>query len=180
MRLFLIIITVAFSFVNKDNRNTKSVNTPASAHTVGESFGGGVIFYIDNSGQHGLIAASSDQKKAKWYNGNFILTNASGILVGTGQENTIAIITAQGAGSYAASECHELELNGYKDWFLPSKDELNLMFRQKTKIGGFSSPYYWSSTENSALYAWAQNFNNGFQDYGNKNSAPSVRAVRAF
>ena len=180
MKLFLIILTVVFSYIPKENRITKFINPAAGAHTIGEHYGGGVVFYVDNTGLHGLIAATSDQKKAKWYNGNYILTNASGTAIGTGQTNTTAIVTVQGTGTYAAIECDQLELEGFSDWFLPSKDELNLMFKQKYKIGGFSNPYYWSSSENSPLYAWAQNFNNGFQDYGNKNSAPSVRAVRAF
>lgn len=180
MKILLTIIIVAFSLINKENKNTELTSPQSGSHTIGESFGGGIIFYIDNTGKHGLIAAPSDQKKAKWYNGAFVLTSASGTAIGTGQENTMAIITVQGPGSYAAMEAHKLELNGHNDWFLPSKDELNLMYQLRNKIGGFNNPFYWSSTENSPLYAWAQNFKDGHQDYGNKNSAPSFRAIRAF
>jgi len=181
MKIFLISnLIIVFFFFQKENRNLSITSPQATTHKVGEHFGGGIVFYVDATGQHGLIAAPSDQKKFKWYNGSFIVTNATGTAIGTGQANTKTIIAAQGPGTYAASECDKLELNGFDDWFLPSKDELNLMRSKKMMIGGFESPGYWSSTEYSSLYAWGQNFNNGFQNYGNKNSLPSVRAIRAF
>jgi len=158
----------------------ESLNQDEGSHQIGERFGGGVIFYIDSTGQHGLIAAKSDQKKATWYNGDYLVTNAIGTALGTGKENTATIIAAQGIGNYAANICDQLELNGFSDWFLPSKDELNLLRTNKTAVGGFANPFYWCSTEYSSHYAWAQNFNNGFQNYGNKNSSPSIRAIRAF
>jgi hypothetical protein len=100
--------------------------------------------------------------------------------LGTGQSNTFAIVKAQGNGEYAASICVQMDLNGFDDWFLPSKEELALLRAQRFVVGNFSNPFYWSSTEYNSHYAWAQNFNNGFQDYGNKNSAPAIRAIRAF
>ncbi|MES2591288.1 MAG: DUF1566 domain-containing protein [Bacteroidota bacterium] len=177
MRLLFLIIVVAVSSAFYTDSNIKK---RSEVHTIGEHYGGGVVFYIDSTGQHGLIAATADQKKSKWYNGFFIETKATGVAVGTGQANTTAIVKAQGAGSYAASVCDELELNGFSDWFLPSKGELALLRTKKAIVGGFSNPFYWSSSENGSHYAWAQNFNNGLQDYGNKNSAPAVRAIRAF
>jgi hypothetical protein len=182
MKSVLAIITVSlFSvFYNVSETSQFNLSSQNSKHTIGEQFGGGVIFYVDNSGQHGLIAAPSDQKKTKWYNGNFVTTNATDASIGAGQENTATIVMAQGNGDYAASICDKLELNGFKDWFLPSKDELNLLREKKAIVGGFDGTFYWCSTEYNSHYAWAQNFNNGFQNYGNKNSAPSVRAIRAF
>ena len=180
MKISLMLIAVAFFFVNDDKGALKLSGTQTEKHKIGERFGGGVVFYVDNTGEHGLIAATADQKKATWYNGNYIVANATGAAVGTGQANTTAIVTAQGAGNYAASVCDQLELNGFSDWFLPSKAELSLLRTQKTAVGGFANPFYWSSTEYNSHYAWAQNFNNGRQDYGNKNSTPSIRAIRAF
>lgn len=180
MKIYLILTVIVLSAFGDRNTNIPVKTSQATIHKIGERYGGGVVFYVDSTGNHGLIAATADQKKVKWYNGNYVVTNATGAAVGTGQANTRTIVSAQGAGSYAASVCDQLELNGYSDWFLPSKEELNLLRSQKTAVGGFANPFYWSSTEYSSHYAWAQNFNNGRQDYGNKNSTPSIRAVRAF
>jgi hypothetical protein len=181
MKIFLISSLMVGSFFTINfKKNFRFLPPQAESHKIGEHFGGGVVFYVDKTGEHGLIAATTDQKKAKWYNGNYIVTNAKGDAVGTGQANTTAIVTSQGVGTYAASECDQLELNGFSDWFLPSKGELNLLRIQKAAVGGLDNPFYWTSTEYSSHYAWAQNFSNGRQDYGNKNSTPSIRAIRAF
>ena len=65
-------------------------------------------------------------------------------------------------------------------WGLPTKDELNVLYQNKDKIGGFASSTYWSSTENDYNFAWFQYFYNGFQNYGNKNGTYYVRAIRVF
>ena len=65
-------------------------------------------------------------------------------------------------------------------WRLPTKDELNLLYENKEKIGGFASSYYWSSTEDNATGAFIFYFGNG-DTYGSlKTITYSVRAVRAF
>jgi hypothetical protein len=76
----------------------------------------------------------------------------------------------------AVKECTDLG-NG---WRLPTKSELNLMYLNKDKIGGFASSVYWSSTEGNSNHAWGQPFSYGTQgDYGKKNGM-NVRAVRTF
>jgi len=65
-------------------------------------------------------------------------------------------------------------------WRLPTKDELNLLYENKEKIGGFANFYYWSSTEDGSNNAWRQDFNNGYQIPNYKNFTLYVRAVRAF
>ena len=65
-------------------------------------------------------------------------------------------------------------------WRLPTKDELNVLYENKDKIGGFAGSKYWSSTEHDNDYAWAQNFIKGGQYSKYKNNDSSVRAVRAF
>lgn len=170
---------------------------------IGENFEGGIIFYIDNTGQHGLIAAPSDQGVYGYYQWGCTLTmvsGADGSVVGSGNQNTIDIVNDCPETNTAAYICANLELNGYSDWFLPSKDELNLMYLNlKTKnLGKFKSTspifteydaYYWSSTEESVLpgaeselsTAWNQNFKTGEQTNGfSKNNGGWVRAIRAF
>lgn len=165
----------------------------ATALAIGQTYQGGIIFYIDGTGQHGLIAAPTDQTTPNigiyWYNGSFTITDAIGTAIGTGQANTTNIISNQGAGNYAAKLCDDLAIDTYSDWYLPSKDELNLMYQNigkglqttLTNIGGFSDYGYWSSSEYDTNTVWTQYFHNGFQGPSGKSGAPFyVRAIRSF
>ena len=139
-----------------------------------------------------MIAAVQDQSSGiQWHNGSYIATGATGTAVGTGSANTDDIITEQGGTetSYAAGLASAYTGGGYADWFLPSKDELNEMYTNKATINTtatsnsgseFSTNSYWSSTEVNYGIAWFQYFYDGSQNYGNKNNAFFVRAVRAF
>lgn len=155
---------------------------------IGEFYQGGVVFYLDGSGG-GLICAVSDQTSAEWGCSGTEITGADGSAIGTGAQNTIDIIAGCSTVGIAADICANLSLNGYDDWFLPSKDELNEMYKNKSTInttaganGGssFTSAYYWSSTEGGSYSAWTQNFSNGNQSIINKSNTAYVRAVRAF
>ena len=154
---------------------------------IGDSYQGGIIFYIDDTGEHGLIAAKENQGTGgiQWLDdySDYVETGATGTAVGTGKSNTEKIIKAQGTGSYAAKLCADLVIDGYDDWFLPSKDELNLLYQNKDLIGGFSTEYgsyYWSSSEYNKYSAIDQSFNSGYQDYDDKTYSQKVRAVREF
>jgi len=159
------------------------VNDPPA---IGDTYQGGIIFYLDGNGG-GLIAADSDQSSAQWgcYEQSIGGTSSA---VGTGAANTTAIVSGCSETAIAARICADLTLGGYDDWFLPSKDELNLMFENigngpdapLGNIGNFANYYYWSSTELDSNNAWMQLFSNGFQTNYNKNFTVYVRAVRAF
>ena len=119
---------------------------------------------------------------------------------GSGEKNTELLVTAMGdetwtSGSgatvtwyYAAKLCSDLvyEVDGvkYDDWFLPSKDELNLMYTllHRARVGNFSGNYYWSSSESDdgTGYAWRQYFSNGSLYDDHRYSNYGVRPVRAF
>lgn len=151
-------------------------------YVVGENYFGGVIFYLDDTGEHGLVCAPVDQSTGIiWYNGSYVLTNASATSVGTGAANTAAIVAIQGTGEYAAQLCNDLDLNGYSDWFLPSKDELNLMYDYLTH-GEYGYAVYWSSSEGDLYNAWKLGVQTGGGDsnYYDKFGAYPVRAARAF
>jgi hypothetical protein len=159
------------------------------SHTVGESFCGGIIFYVCENGQHGLIAAPRDQNdEISWNNGINRYTNTTGDGIRSGEMNTLLITALQTndnpTGNFAAKVCadYSVTVNGvtFGDWYLPSKYELNLLFTKKSIVGGFSDNYYWSSTELSSISAWAQNFSTGIQYNLKKISPFSVRAIRAF
>jgi len=149
---------------------------------IGSTYGGGIVFYIDASGQHGLVCAPSDQGSFQW---GCYLTDIGGTSTafGTGQANTNLILSGCSTRPIAASVCDNLVLNGYSDWYLPSLGELQLLYSnlRVQGIGGFLNDIYYSSSQFNPYDAWCM-----FFDYGNVyNGAkdhPSyrVRAVRAF
>lgn len=115
--------------------------------------------------------------------------------VGSGKFNTESLVkcmdidgkaysgsSGEGVKEYVARKCLDYSYGGYDDWFLPSKDELNLMYENlhKNGLGSFVSDYYWSSSESNALYAWAQNVSSGFQSSIIRYYDYRVRPVRAF
>jgi len=161
--------------------------------SIGTSYQGGKVAYILISGdpgydantQHGLIAATSDQSTGiRWYNGTYTTTGATGTVIGTGLSNTNTIINSQGATStsYAAGLARAHNGGGYTDWYLPSKDELNKLYLNRTAIGGFSIYYYWSSSEYGTNFAWVQGFNNNNEQWADDKVGTwnYVRAIRAF
>ena len=169
---------------------------PVTPVAVGDSYGGGIVAYIlvngdtgyDPNVQHGLIAAAADQNGGAtiaWSN-IIALVGTTGTAIGTGQANTTAIVGQSGCDSGAAYLCYYLEVGIYKDWFLPSKDELNQLHAnlanttEKRIANGFASAAYWSSSESGDSSAWYQNFSSGYQGSLNKNYAEHVRAVRTF
>ncbi len=148
---------------------------------------GGWIFYDKGSYSDGwryLEAAPVDQSVGiQWYNVESKVTGATGTAIGTGKLNTQKIIAVQGNGQYAAKICTDYRGSGKSDWFLPSKDELNLIYANlyKADVGGFvSTNLYWSSSEFGALLAWCQFFYNGSQYDEGKQFITLVRAIRSF
>ena len=158
--------------------------------SIGKPYAGGIVFYIDGTGKHGLVAAPKDQSTGlQWYNDGFYSnTNANATSVGAGKTNTATIIKNQGVGFYAATACDRLVLEGYGDWYLPSKGELALMYKNigrgaklpLANIGKFVDRIYWSSSEYDTETAWYQNFADGSQGKYDKYGGFYVRAVRAF
>jgi hypothetical protein len=155
---------------------------------VGEEYQGGIIAYVDEGGEHGFIATAEDISTGiKWYNGSHIRIYSIDSSIGSGKYNTEKIVKEQGSGNYAAKLCDDLVLNDYDDWFLPSIDELQKLYNNRNKIGGFDeNGFYWSSTENNSnddnSYRRAQciDFSTGQVRYYGKEQTLRVRAIRYF
>jgi len=152
--------------------------------TIGTNYAGGIIFYIDSTGQHGLVCAPNDFFGRYEYGcwGTDILGTSA--LIGSGQSNTELILSGCSTRPIAASVCDTLVLNGYSDWFLPSSDELNLMYSNLhlQNIGGFSNDWYWASTQSpyGPHAAYHMLFTNGFGHHNHKDFNQKVRAIRSF
>ncbi len=145
---------------------------------------GGLIFWADDTFY--LEAAPEDEAGFyKWSNTlEEIGTTETEVL--TGYNNTLKMLE-QDETAPAALICNNKELNGYDDWFLPSQDELNLMYENLylQELGNFddtlASSYYWTSSEYNANNAYYQYFYNGAKISTNKESAENkVRAIRKF
>jgi hypothetical protein len=170
--------------LTSDSTGLASWEAPALpvSHFIGESYGGGIVFYVYDNGKHGLIAATADQSTGiQWYSGAFTVTNAIRNGINAGKSNTARLITSQGVTAYAAQICANYQGGNYGDWYLPSIYELDLLCPQKNVVGGFASVQYWSSTEIDSYSVWNKAFGNTCRVFvSNPNANFNVRAIRSF
>jgi hypothetical protein len=162
--------------------------------------GGGKVFYVQASGTFACGAALSSTCKyleaaptsgtAAWTDATYAWSGntseavgaaAQGTAIGTGYKNTQAMVTQSSTADRAGTKTRAYRgPNSLSDWYLPSQDELNQMYVNRSAIGGFSTDFYLSSSEFVDIYAWGQFFDTGIQFFGNKDYALYVRPVRAF
>ena len=164
---------------------------------IGNSYGGGMIAYVLQFGDpgydanvvHGLIAYTGNLGEAtEWGCMDTEIAGADGSAIGTGNQNTIDIMNGCATANIPASRCGNIVLNGYDDWYLPSKNELTKLYfnigqgapAPNTNIGGFFNGSYWSSTELDRLFAYGFDFYFGNSFNGVKSRKYYVCAVRAF
>jgi hypothetical protein len=147
----------------------------------------GIIFYDKKEYTYGWryleAAPASTEFSAEW--GPYTFVAGTEIVVGSGKRNTELIVAALKENGKAAQLCANLDVNGHKDWFLPSMGELDLIYKnlKLMGLGGFKDDWYWSSSASDygSIAAWAQRFSDGSRnDYNHKGNAYLVRAVRAF
>ena len=165
-------------------------------HYIGEEYGGGVIFHLwkDNAGvEHGLIVALTDQSISQaWSNVTSAEIGTSAQSSWDGLSNSNSIVGQDGHTSSAAKLCLDLVSGGQSDWYLPSIQELNMLWnnyytvtRALSQISGatqLSKSVYWSSSEGYNITAWYFTFgpDPGYTHNTYKYDAYYVRAVRAF
>jgi len=151
-------------------------------HYIGEEYGGGIIFYLTSGCTQGLIAMKNDGPKAEWGCVTKLLQGANGVTIGTGKKNTLDICSGCTELNIAARYCNDLVWEGYNDWFLPSKAELQEMYKYRNLIGNFGNDVaYWSSTQFNNNDAVDQYFIDSYGISNHwKNWTQRVRAIREF
>ena len=158
--------------------------------------GGGFIFFDRGyfaNGWRFLEAAPADISGThQWATRNVLIPNLSRDWndntdwgIGRGRINTDIILAHAAANGYNAPTALasvNFSNNGKTDWFLPSRNELNLMFQnlRRNNIGGFTNRWYWSSSQSYHHVAFGQNFGDGSQGGRDKLGSLSVRPIRAF
>ena len=186
--------TVGFYYYN--GGGWAEVAATSATYSIGDVVNGGVVFWLDSTGQHGLVAAFSDVATAvQWgcygtdlpivpnvpFNGNGGNPPGLGAEIGDGFNNTNDILQ-DCPSAPAALAARSLG----PQWFLPSSKELNQMYINKTTLEAvsgftaFDNGNYWSSTEITAHRVMKYWFGAGIQDWHEKDSTFRVRAVRAF
>jgi len=172
--------------ITGDQLSISSGNTitiPTQTLFVGMHYQGGIIVFIDSSGQHGLIVAENDITGTYAFepSGNTNLPSAQSYY--DGQANTTALVPAMGASS-AAAQCDSYVIGGFSDWYLPSQTEIQLVFQNAYVVGNLDlGGIYWTSTQTpggfgySAVTYYGTGVANGSTD---PSTAYAVRAMRAF
>jgi len=154
---------------------------------LSQHYGGGIIFYLDPTGQHGLIAAPFDQPGyGSWVRDG--LTGAN--YMNDGALNTKMIVTfmkrkhwMNWEGTPAACMCDSSKLGGFSDWYLPSINELKAMYDEQFMIGNFIAGDYCSSTERDSEECWNIHFKPNKRvifHYHKVWSGYNVRCIRKF
>ncbi|GHU42845.1 hypothetical protein FACS1894190_12650 [Spirochaetia bacterium] len=167
---------------------TKTIGNPPF-EMGDEGPAGGTIIYDNTDHSEGndwdyLEAAPEDLEAFAWASEGKTTTPLTGPFskgIGSGKENT-RLILAEDSNAPAAKAASEYEHNGFSDWFLPSIDELDLIYANTEVIkGGFDGNFYWSSNQTDRYTACYQDFAEGTPHYdGSKDDAYHVRPVRAF
>lgn len=164
----------------EDPQPKSSTLTPTPLQPVaalGSQYAGGMVVYLEEGGQHGLVICNEDLGQYVWSMQEDDL--ATGKALGTGKANTELIVNTYPTANYAAHVCYNLTLNGYDDWFLPSDRELFEVLHAGA-YHNLQGLYWTSSQANHSHSAFYIKFNPTSLSYTGKDFLLKVRAVRRF
>lgn len=180
-------VFISFQSCDKDD---DEITPTAPSLQIGDFHEGGIIFYLDDTSEHGFVCAARDQSfETTWGCPPSVVNGANGLVLGTGAQNTIDIVNTCGDEGIAAELCDGLVLNEFDDWFLPSKDELNTLYINREKVNetavendgnNLEDAEYWTSSHQTGNTVFTQSFNAGNQSGDFEDSLYNVRAIRAF
>lgn len=158
-----------------------SFKTVVSELYIGLEYKGGIIFYINPMKDGGLLVSKDDLSSAyPWGCSGLTISGATAKGVGSGQVNTDEILVSCSSG--AAKLCADYKFGKYDDWYLPSYDELALIYNNLkiSDLEKFAIGYYWSSTQKSNTIALRYGFLGGNAGEAEKSTNQFVRAVRKY
>lgn len=150
--------------------------------------GGGIVFYDKGNNSNGwryIEAAPETAGRAEWGCYRNSRGGTKGDAIGTGRDNTLNHVKNCSDRNFAAKMAVSYKGGGMKDWFLPSKDELELLYKTLFDTGllKHENHHYWSSTSYSMHYAWniaTYDSCKGNQYYWGKYNAFFVHPIRYF
>ena len=157
-----------------------------SEYVLGMEAEGGIVFYIDETGLHGLVAAMEDIGPFAWGCQEMSISNADEQAIGTGLQNSLDILAQCSETPIASSEALDFENEDYSDWYLPSFDEVQEMYYKigqgstNGNKGNFSNSWYWTSSQANEDIAWSFSFSNGTAFNFYKTSIFNIRPIRSF
>ncbi|MCP4469101.1 MAG: DUF1566 domain-containing protein [Gammaproteobacteria bacterium] len=138
------------------------------------------MFYVTDNGLHGLEVAPEDLGLAEWGCYRTDLTGADGTVVGTGAQNTTDILADCAESGTPAALADAYELYGFIDWYLPSIDELRLLYFTPDYVIGIPWEEHWSSSEINAFMAYQLGIFSDKRSHASKDDEKKVRPFRAF
>ncbi len=196
-------VTAVFEYEDLDNDGVNDnidncLDTPANEAVdtlgcsttafIGDFREGGIVIWVDDTGQHGLVCDLTDYA-AIWGCNGIEIVGADSFTVGSGLQNTEDILSICKTAGIAARVANDLVAQEYSDWYLPSKEELKYIWlnsfiisERSIALGGRGlDAYYWTSSEYDADHAWCWDLKFGADDHSYSKETPArVRAIRTF
>lgn len=148
---------------------------------LGQPYAGGLLIYLEPDGRHGIVASTTEHTSLDFMADDYQNWTSSTLRY-SGDENTQHIIQIYNNTSRSpAAWCNALVHNGYDDWWLPSKDDMDAMDTYRTTLGMSTNRAYWTSSMFNDFNVWILTSSNGFLA-GGKNFGfnRNTRAVRYF